>query len=247
MEVGHRGAHAHVAEVDVLPGGFPGRAGEQVVFIGEADPISGCLPDMHMGATAQGAGSEWPGEIARVQVAGRPRVRSGDDHSLAVTRVVLPVRRGMLRAEDEHHLKIMGVKGGHTAACAVARAVHDPRLARAPMHHLDPVAVEFVARRVGTRIIHNPLAVRGPHAGVGENFASRPAGHLPDVPATCQRVIHHRGLTASQHPNQAAERQSKVWFPAHLVEPVDGGTSSNAPVQPVWGIMTSSADFTSRV
>ena len=64
----HWNAHADVAEIDVVSRGRLLELRQYVVFIGKAHPLACRIPDMHVRAAPQRAGSEWRGNIARIQV-----------------------------------------------------------------------------------------------------------------------------------------------------------------------------------
>ena len=88
-------------------------------------------------------------------------------------------RGGILRAVDEHNLSFISpwVPARHSARGAVPRAIQRANLAGLDVDALNGAAVELAVRRVAPCVVHDPLAVRGPRAGIRQSVAVVAVGH----------------------------------------------------------------------
>lgn len=64
-EIGDGDADVTLVEI-VIGAGF-GEGGERVIFVGEADPVTGGMPDVDVRSTAERAGGEGWGEISGIE------------------------------------------------------------------------------------------------------------------------------------------------------------------------------------
>src|SRR3954465_2918428 len=118
-----------------------------MAFIGEAHPIACSIPNMHMRSAPQGPWREWRRKVRRTKVHCNRRgggIARSHDHPLAMKWRVLPIRRRMLRSQNEHDLVLARMKRSDAPMRAILWAIQLPHLASPDVDHFNRIAVEAI-------------------------------------------------------------------------------------------------------
>ena len=116
-----------------------------MILVSETHPFARRIPHVHVRSSPQRPRSERRCQIARVEITGHAGPRDFDNDTLAMIRIVGPIRRWMLGTEDEHNFHFARMKRGDAAAGAVAGFVEHADLAGAHAGHFNARAVEDVS------------------------------------------------------------------------------------------------------
>jgi hypothetical protein len=164
-------AYADIAQVDVMVWRLLLESRKNVVFIGEADPLTCRIPNMDMRTTPQSPGREWRSQIAGIQVKCLLRVGKIDYDSLAVPRAIFPILRGKFRSQYEDDLVFARMKSRDAAMCPVPGLVQHMDIAAADVDKFDPLAIELVSSQSRSDVIHNPWPIRRPYTCISQDMA----------------------------------------------------------------------------
>lgn len=124
-----------------------------MVFVGEADPVAGGMPDVDMRPTAERTGGEGRGEISGIESMREVWGFEIDEYTLSVEGAIRPLGGGVFWAVDEDNAVGMRVEGGDAAACVVGGLVDGLGEAGLDMNDLDTIAVEDFTGGIRTDVI----------------------------------------------------------------------------------------------